>query len=140
MGALTFLAEPAGAALGESASAVSLESVRLQAGLKVETGARFSIHELQTPAQTTIREFAAPSGIVFAVAWHGPFKPDLRALLGRYFDVYAHAPRSADSTRSRMAIDQRDLVVRAGGHMRAYSGLAYVPALLPPGVTAGDLQ
>ena len=138
--AASFMAEPASAALGEDAGVVSGESARLKAGLKVVAGAGYSIHELQTPANTTIREFASPSGVVFAVTWQGPFKPDLRQLFGRYFDIYTRAPRSAGSTRARMAIDLQDLVVRSGGHMRSYSGVAYVPGLMPTGVTAGDLQ
>jgi hypothetical protein len=98
------------------------------------------VHELRLPSGTIVREYLDASGTVFAVTWRGPFKPDLPTLLGRYFDSYASAPRSAGSTRSRLAIDQANLVVRAGGHQRAFVGLAYVPQLLPPGVSVADLQ
>jgi hypothetical protein len=128
------------AALGDTAVSVSHDTASLKASLRVVGGAKYDVHELTTPAGTTVREFVAPAGTVFAVAWRGPFKPDLRVLLGSYFDLYASAPRSAGSTRTHLAIDEPALVVRAGGHMRAFSGLAWVPALLPAGVNPGELQ
>ncbi|HEX9473632.1 MAG TPA: DUF2844 domain-containing protein [Steroidobacteraceae bacterium] len=133
-------APPVMAALGEAVSSVSSDGARLKASLRVIGGAGYDVHELTTPAGTTIREYIAPSGTVFAVAWRGPFKPDLRLLLGGYFDLYASSPRSAGSTRTQLAIDRQALVVRAGGHMRAFSGLAWVPALVPAGVNPGALQ
>jgi hypothetical protein len=138
--ALWYAAPPAMAALGDTAVSVSHDTASLKASLRVVGGAKYDVHELTTPAGTTVREFVAPAGTVFAVAWRGPFKPDLRVLLGSYFDLYASAPRSAGSTRTHLAIDEPALVVRAGGHMRAFSGLAWVPALLPAGVNPGELQ
>jgi len=110
------------------------------AGLRVTGGANYSVHELTTAEGTAIREFLSPAGTVFAVAWRGPFKPDLRRLLGAYFGLYATAARSAGATRTQLAIDQPALMVRAGGHMRAFSGVAWVPTLLPAGVVPGELQ
>jgi uncharacterized protein DUF2844 len=138
--ALWCAAPPAVAALGDAAVSVSSDTAHLKASLRVVGGTGYDVHELTTPTGTTIREFVAPAGTVFAVAWRGPFKPDLRVLLGNYFSLYASAPRSAGSTRTQLAIDQPALVVRAGGHMRAFSGLAWVPALVPAGVNPGELQ
>ena len=138
--ALWCAAPPAMAALGDTAISVSNDSARLKASLRIVGGAGYDVHELATPTGTTIREFVAPAGTVFAVAWRGPFKPELRVLLGAYFDLYVSAPRSAGSTRTQLAIDQPALVVRAGGHMRAFAGVAWVPALVPAGVSSGELQ
>ena len=44
------------------------------------------------------------------------------------------------STRSRLVIEQPRLVVHAGGHMRSFAGIAYVPQLLPANVAETDLQ
>jgi hypothetical protein len=33
-----------------------------------------------------------------------------------------------------------DLVIESSGKMRAFSGRAWVPAMLPSGVTAADIQ
>ena len=135
------LAPPAHAALGEPALSVAADQTRLQAGLRaVNAGALYSTHELQTSAGTTVREFVTPGGVVFAVSWHGPFKPDLRQLLGRSYDLYAQAPRTPGSARAGLSLDSKALVLRSGGRMRAFAGVAYLPALMPAGVTAGDLQ
>ena len=134
------LAAPCWAALGDLEASVSSDSAKLKASPRVENRPAFTVHELQTPTGTVIREFVAASGVVFAVSWRGPFKPDMNLLLGRYFGAYASAPRSPGSTRSRLMIEQPDLVVHAGGHIRAFAGIAYVPQLLPANVTEGDLQ
>ncbi len=133
-------AGPARAALGEPAESVDPDAMQFQARTRVAARPAFTVHELQTPTGTVIREFVAASGVVFAVSWQGPFKPDLGQLLGTHFQRYATAPRSPGSTRSRLMIDQPDLVVHAGGHMRYYSGLAYLPQSLPAGVDEGQLR
>lgn len=129
------------AALGEPAESVSADTASMKASLRaVSRAGLYTIHELQTGAGTTVREYVAPSGLVFAVSWRGPFKPDLRSLLGRYFDAYGAAPRAAGAPRTHVTIAAPDLVVHASGHMRAFAGLAYVPSLMPANVTAGNLQ
>jgi hypothetical protein len=79
-------------------------------------------------------------GTVFAVTWRGQTIPDLRQLMGSYFDTFTSASNSQQSQRSHMIIRQDDLVVRSGGHMRAYMGSAYAPKLLPAGVTEADIK
>jgi hypothetical protein len=138
--ALALLPGIASATLGETATSVRGDTVRLKASLRVTSAATYTTHELTLPTGTIVREYLSAGGTVFAVSWRGPFKPDLPALLGKYFDTYASAPRSAGSSRSRLAIDQGNLVVRAGGHQRAFVGLAYVPQLMPQGLSATDLK
>jgi hypothetical protein len=87
-----------------------------------------------------MREFVAPNGNVFAVAWQGPTRPDLRQALGQYFDAYASVPRSKLSDRRHLQIQQGDLVLQSGGHMRALSGRAYLRSAIPSGVNLGDLH
>jgi uncharacterized protein DUF2844 len=131
---------PSWAALGDTEAAVTLDSQTLYASPRVATRAAFTVHELQTPTGTVIREFVAPSGVVFAVSWRGPFKPSMSLLLGQYFAEYAHAPRSPGSTRSRLIVEQPNLIVHAGGHMRSFAGIAYTPGRLPANVVEADLQ
>jgi hypothetical protein len=88
---------------------------------------------------TVVREFAGLDGKVFAVAWHGPHVPDLRQTLGKYFDTMQSAPR-AHADRNHLHIQQGDLVVQAGGHMRAFSGRAYLASAVPTGVNLGDVR
>lgn len=131
---------PGWAALGEPEASVSADSGHFRASVQVAARPSFTVHELRTPAGTVIREFVAPSGAVFAVSWQGPYMPSLGLLLGQNFQRFANAPRSAGSSRSRLLIDQPDLVVHAGGHIRSYAGLAYLPQLLPAGVSEEQLQ
>jgi hypothetical protein len=128
------------AALGESVSSVASDSQTLKASARLDTRAAFTVHELQTPTGTVIREFVAPSGVVFAVSWRGPFKPSMALLLGQYFGDYAQAPRRPGSSRSRLLIEQPNLIVHAAGRMRSFVGIAYVPQLLPANVVEADLQ
>lgn len=139
--ALVALPVVAQATLGEPAASVPSDSVRLKASVRVMgTGAAYTVHELTLPTGTIVREFLNSAGTVFAVSWRGPFQPDLQPLLGSYFSTYANAPRSAGANRSHLAIDESNLVVRAGGHPRAFVGLAYLPRLLPQGLSASELQ
>jgi hypothetical protein len=90
-----------------------------------------------------VREYVSADGKVFAVAWHGPWLPDMRQILGTYFEQYAQAMQAQGDGRVRrrpVMIEQPGLVVQIGGHMRAFSGRAYVPEMLPSGVRVEDIQ
>ena len=140
--------ETAQAALGENAASIQTDLARLKAAPRASSagiGAAaaatgYTTQEMTLPTGTQVREYINASGVIFAVSWHGPFKPDLATLLGGYFSGYANAPRSLGSTRTHMAIDQPNLVVRAASHARSFRGLAYVPQHLPQGIDPGTLQ
>lgn len=128
------------AALGEQESRLSQDAGALRASHALMPRGAYTVHELATPEGVRVREFSVPGGAVFAVGWSGPFRPDLRALLGANYGTYLAAPRLPGSTRSQVAIDHQGLRVRAGGHMHAFRGIAWLPALMPAGVGPGDLQ
>jgi hypothetical protein len=131
----------ASATLGEPEVSVQTDVARAHASIKSsQDRAGYRVHEIQLPSGTVMREFIAPNGQVFAVAWQGPSRPDLRQALGQYFDAYASAPRSKMADRRHVQIQQGDLVVQAGGHMRALSGRAYLLSAIPSGVNVGDLH
>ncbi len=135
----------AAAALGEPEVSVQADRARLQATLKVTAHAQYRLHEMQLPSGTSVREFVAGDGTVFAVAWNGPAMPNLRQTLGRYFDTYVSAAKDraashAQASHSRLQIRQGDLVVESGGHMRAFAGRAYLPQAVPAGVGIEDLR
>jgi uncharacterized protein DUF2844 len=138
------IASPAFAALGGSAASVDADRVHLQAALlNISRANAYTLHEIQSPTGTTIREYVSSSGTVFAVTWSGPFVPDLRQLLGQYFDAYQLAVTRARRTRHArgpVAIDDGDLVVQVSGHMRSFSGRAYVQRLMPSGVAAAAIR
>jgi hypothetical protein len=144
--ALVIVALPVSAlaALGGNAASVDADRVRMQGALlrivRVDT---YTLHEVQSSSGTTIREYVSSSGTVFAVAWQGPWLPNLRQILGPYFDQYQLAVQMAQGgrrARGVLTISQPDLVVQMSGHPRAFAGRAYVPRLTPLGVQADVIR
>jgi hypothetical protein len=101
---------------------------------------KHTVHEIQTPSGTIVREYVSSAGTVFAVAWQGPVMPDLRQALGIYFDRYIKAVSGEHAGHRRRAIREPDLVVQSNGHMRSFSGRAYLPQLLPQGVSVEEIR
>jgi hypothetical protein len=64
----------------------------------------------------------------------------LRQTLGQYFDNFVTAAQAKHADHHHLQIQRSDLVVQAGGHMRAFSGRAYLPQAVPAGVSIGDLR
>ena len=137
---------PAWASLGGDASSVQADQVRMQASRRVVSSDAYTVHEMQAPTGTVVKEYLSPGGKVFAVSWHGPWMPDMRQLLGSYFEQYTQAAQSARTengiriARQPLVIEQPGLVVQVGGHSRSFAGVAYVPEMLPSGMRAEDIQ
>jgi Protein of unknown function (DUF2844) len=138
--AALMLAGPAAAELGGNADTVSADQTHMRASLRVAGAARYSVHEMQTPEGTTVREYVSPAGTVFAVAWQGPMLPDLQQLLGAYFGRYADAVAEPRNGRGPVSIALPDLIVQSGGHMRAFTGRAYLPEQIPNGVELNEIR
>jgi len=132
------------AALGGKAPSIEADRVKMQAALlRIQAQGVYTLHEIQSASGTTIREYVSSSGDVFAVAWSGPFQPDLQQVLGTYFDRYRQSgdkARRARHGRGPLTIRDGDLVVQMGGHQRSFSGRAYVAGLMPAGVDASAIQ
>jgi len=103
----------------------------------------YTRHDLTRGNGGTVRELTNADGQVFAVAWSGPGKPDLRSLLGRYFTTFQAANDTAGRTmhalRRPPQVNQSDLQIQTGGHMGWFHGVALIPSLSPPGFSASDL-
>ena len=148
------VATPASAALGgapmatpSGAVAKTVSPVARAASssnaVRSSTSASFTVKQTTYSAGTVVREYVGADGNVFGIAWQGPFMPDLAALLGSYFPQYksaVEAQRAQRSGRGPIAVDQSGLVVHSLGHMGAFFGQAYLPAALPSGVSADDIQ
>jgi hypothetical protein len=128
------------ATLGQLQASVPADQNQLRASLKTMPGERFTVHELQVPSGTTMREYVSPTGVVFGVAWQGPTMPDLRQLLGAYFDQYVAAASAKPSRRGPVVVQLPGLTVQSTGHMRSFSGKAYIPEAVPAGVAPEDIQ
>jgi hypothetical protein len=130
----------ASATLGEPEASVQADVAQLKGSIQVTDRTGYRVHEIQLSSGTRLREFVGSDGKVFAIAWKGPTIPNLRQTLGQYFDNYVTAAKATHMGHTHLQIQQGDLVVQAGGHMRAFSGRAYLPQAIPGGVSVGDLH
>ena len=131
------------AALGGDTNSVQSDRVHMQGSLRSTRAQNYTVHEIQAAAGTTVREYISPSGTVFAVAWKGPWPPDMRQLLGDYFEQYAQAAQIQSNVRTGrrpLHIELPGLVVHISGHPRSFAGTAYLPDRLPQGVRAEELR
>lgn len=133
-------ARAAHAALGADAGSIEQDRAHLKAALRTQTSAAYTVHSLELPGGTVVREFVGGSGIVFAVSWSGPFRPDLRQTLGAYFDRFRAANAQPGASHRQLVIADRDVVIASRGRLRAFEGLAYLPAEMPAGVTPAQLR
>jgi hypothetical protein len=134
------LAAPAAhAGLGQRVDAAAADATHLSAIAHASSvQAAYTVHTMTLPSGTVVREFARTDGIVFGVAWEGPTLPDLRATLGAAFDRFKAA--SPSRGQGPLAVSADDLVVYSAGHLRAFSGHAYLPHAFPAGVDAGVVR
>ena len=139
--AFAFSAGGARATLGASYATVELDRAHILARHAVSSSAGYTLHILTTPGGV-LREYTGPNGKVFAVAWQGQARPDLRQALGPYFDRLNadNPPRTRGGRHIPLTSNRDDLVVRSGGHSGAFWGVAYVPGMMPAGVSPTDLH
>lgn len=132
------------ASLGGDSASVQTDRIRMQGALRqIVRRDAFTFHEMQSASGIVVREYLTSTGTVFGVAWQGATLPDLRQLLGSYFDRYQQeAARQARTRKGHgpLTVDLGDVIVQSGGHPRAFSGRAYLPRLVPAGVTADAIR
>jgi hypothetical protein len=138
--AMLALAGPAGAELGGNVATIQADQEQMKGTRRITATADYSVHEIQTASGATVREFVSPAGTVFGVAWKGPWKPDMRQLLGPYFDQYVEAIQSKRPRRGPVSIREPGLVVESSGHMRSFSGRAYLPQMTPQNVDPATIK
>lgn len=121
------------ATLGQPASTVTQDKQAVHATVMKQANVStngYTIQQLSNNANQNVYEYINPQGIVFAVSWSGPVKPDLSTLLGSYFDQMAQAK---SQSRTHKEIATSDVVISSSGRMRSFKGYAYVPGLTPAG-------
>lgn len=131
------------AALGGDIASVQADQVHMQGSVRMSSASSYTVQEIQGSGGIVVREYVSRAGKVFGVAWQGPWPPDLRQLLGNYFDQYEQAVTAQRATRvgrGPLLINQPGLVVEMRGHPRSFFGHAYVPGMLPTGIHAEDIQ
>lgn len=138
--ALAVLGEPVGLTpVATPSGAPVFRSAALRPSL---SGRAMTVRETLQDDGIAVQEYVNSAGIVFAVAWSGPGFPDLRTLLGTYFDSYkasTELPGQRRTLGGSVQFERAGLVVRTVGRMRSFVGVALVSDLIPPGVAIGDL-
>lgn len=135
------------ASLGSNVSSVETDRAQMHAQMHPSVNAatqqgNYHVQQMELPGGTVVNEYVAPSGQVFAVTWHGQFLPPMQQILGDYFQQYTAALQARPATFGHrpLNIQQSGLVVQTSGHMRAHSGRAYIPSLVPQGVSLNQIQ
>ncbi|WP_235922946.1 DUF2844 domain-containing protein [Rugamonas aquatica] len=133
------------AALGSSPSNFGTTPVRQGArslaAAAGDSAAVYTVSQSTLDSGTVVREYMNADGVVFAVSWNGPALPDLRTLLGDKFAVLtATAAKRPKAGHSQLAVEQQDVVIVSGGHMRAYAGHAWMPGALPAGFDTSVIE
>ncbi len=128
------------AALGGTLETVQADRAQMRATLRLASHTGYQVHELVLASGTAVREYATAAGQVFGVAWQGPVKPDLSQLLGASFPRLVAAGQLPHAGHRLLTLQAPDLVIESSGGMRNFSGMAYLPALLPATVAPGDIR
>jgi hypothetical protein len=136
-----FLAETAFAGLAQSADSVASDHDALHGTSLTTTSTRaMDIHEIALPENGRVREYSTPGGQVFATTWSTRAPPDLRVLLAQRYGAYAAAATARHAGHHILQVTTPDLTIRLVTLPRRSTGTAIVPALVPAGVSAQDIQ
>jgi len=131
------------AALGGDRSTLAADRDSVQGELQSTPTGPYVMHQITASSGTLIHEYETPAGKIFAVSWRGPMPPNLQQLFGTYYDQYqAAAAVSAQAhpgMHRQISISESDFVMQALGRMRSVHGKAYVPSLVPAGVSVANL-
>jgi hypothetical protein len=127
------------AALGGDVTSIQADQAHMRAQRRVIQNAAYTVHEMQSESTTVVREFVSPDGKVFGISWQGPSRPDLQQMLGNYYSEFA-AARPTRRMHGPVTIRTQNLVIQSGGHMRALTGRAYIPAMVPADVRLEDIK
>jgi Protein of unknown function (DUF2844) len=147
---LVVLSTPAFAVLGDNAASVLTDQGLMKGTLHSVDKSAYVVHEITTSYGSRVREFVSPTGVVFAVVWDGRFPPNFQQLLGPYYRQAQEASGQQQSPhdggqrvalrRGSAVIDTPGLVLVQVGHSRSFHGRAYIPQLIPQGVSTSDIR
>ncbi len=128
------------AGLGETVTSVARDRAALGADTQTTTAMpMYDRHAFTTAGGTSVREFAAHDGTVFAVNFSGPTMPDLKTVLGTHYDAYMAAAQARHRNHHVLSFEADGVVVTIVKFQRGFQGAAHVPAAVPNGVSVQEL-
>jgi hypothetical protein len=139
LGALLFGAEPSWAALGGDPEPAVADHKHTYARKQIVEHPSYTVHELDGGTGTLVREYVGPDGKVFGVSWRGPFRPNLRELLGDSYETYLAASKPRPG-RAPVNLSLPGLTIHMSGRQRAFYGRAYLPGRVPQGVSTDEIR
>ncbi len=106
----------------------------------MERTAGWEVHVLGLPFGVVVREYLH-GDTVFAVAWSGRALPNLRRVLGAYFEPYVESTQDHGARHHhRRVVTTPDWVVQSVGHHGGFLGRAWLRNALPPGFDLETLR
>lgn len=127
-------------------AAASARTLAVQAADITPIASPYQVKAFSTSDGTVVREYVYKDS-VFAVAWNGPVIPDLAQLFGHAnYAIYGnavsaqHKAHSTHSNRRALTVSEPTLVVHSYGRVPHFTGSAYIPGLIPAGVSTTDIQ
>jgi len=138
---IALLGPAAHAALGDDAAAVAKDREALHATLRIVPHSNYQIHEMVTPVGSNVREYVgAESGKIFAVAWSGGWRPNLRDIMGKHYDSFIESQKGQRRARGPVRIELPGMVVFMGGYLRTFFGHVYLTDELPAGFDVQSIR
>jgi hypothetical protein len=136
-------AAPGHAVLGGNEIDIPAEAAatRMQMRPPDLSAGRYRLHEMHDgEARSLVRQYSRSDGRVFGVAWDGAVKPDLSRVLGPYYARYINAVQAAGRARGSRRIVGSDFTIVVSGHMRHFTGAAWLPGLTPADVDPAEIR
>ena len=130
------------ASLGGSTASIGADQTRMSVRSHVSApSGGGALHTLSLDNGGEVREYTNAAGVIYAVRWTGPGKPDLGALLGEHFSTFQNdnAIARRRGMRSPPMVNRPQLRVITGGHTGAFWGYAWLPQNAPAGFDPASL-
>lgn len=136
------LATPARAELGGVYDGIERDRQQLNAAVSEEPHATYTVYILACADGTTVREFYSPHSGIFAVSWSGMGRrPDMRQILGSYFDRFQRTPEQMHAAHNQaFHRAEPDFVIESRGEQRHFTGRAFIPQYRPQEVPLAEIR
>jgi len=132
---------PAQAGLGEHQTSIQRDHLAIRgSSVQVTQSVHYALHTVTAPTGAQLHEYVARSGTVFATTWSGRTLPNLKNILGTHYARYQQVIAVPHSNHHVLNIRDGDFVLYMRKTQQGFRVAAYVPTLIPQGITPADLH